>query len=218
MSAQMIELVILAAVLLFLVLRIKNVLGTRDGFEPEDEARPAAADPRRRFEVIDGTPDHDITDFAAADSETGKALTAMKRVEPGFSVDEFIRGARAAHEMVLMAYESGDLSSVTGFLAPDVLAAFEAGIDARADQGLTVEANFIGIREARLSSASYNQSSGHAELSLHFIAEMTSIVRDQDGNVVEGDDTTVRREVSDWTFARIMGSDDPNWQLVATGE
>ena len=217
MSAQMIELVILAAVLLFLVLRIKNVLGTRDGFEPDESATPPESNPRRRFEVIDGSPDQDIADFAPTDSETGKALAAMKRVEPSFSVDEFVRGARMAHEMVLMGYESGDLDQVRDFLAPDVLAAFEDGIDARADQGLTVEASFIGIREAKLTNASYNPTSGHAELGLHFVAEMTSIVRDQTGTIIEGDDTTVRREVSDWVFARIMGRDDPNWQLVATG-
>jgi predicted lipid-binding transport protein (Tim44 family) len=204
--------------LLFLVLRIRNVLGTRDGFEPDETAQPPATGAKRRFDVIEGGPDHDIGDFADANSETGKALANMKRAEPSFSVDEFVRGARGAHEMVLMAYESGDLDDVRGFLAPDVLAAFEAGIDARADQGLTVEAKFIGLRESKLTEATYNPTSGHAELQLHFVAEMTSTVRDRDGNVVEGDDKTIRREVSDWTFARIMGSDDPNWQLIATGE
>jgi predicted lipid-binding transport protein (Tim44 family) len=218
MSSQMIQLIVLAGVLLFLVLRIRDVLGTRDGFEPDDKQTPPARNGKRRFDVIEGGPDHDIVDFADANSPTGKALAAMKRAEPSFSVDEFIRGARAAHEMVLMAYEKGDLDNVRGFLAPDVLAAFEAGIDARADQGLTVEAKFIGLREAKLNEATYNPTSGHAELQLHFVAELTSIVRDRDGSVVEGDDTTIRREVSDWTFARIMGSDDPNWQLIATDE
>ena len=28
----------------------------------------------------------------------------------------------------------------------------------------------------------------------------------------------VKRQKDIWTFARTMGSDDPNWQLVATGE
>jgi len=218
MSSQLVQLIVLAAVLLFLVLRIRNVLGTRDGFEPDENTPPPSTNGRRRFDVIEGGPDKDINDFAKADSPMGQALADMKRIEPSFSVDDFVRGARSAHEMVLMAYENGDLADVRGFLAPDLLSAFEAGIDARADQGLTVEAHFIGMREAKLTGATYNASSGHAELDLHFVAEMTSIIRDHDGKVVEGDDTTIRREVSDWTFARVMGSDDPNWQLIATGE
>lgn len=218
MSSQMIQIIILAAVLLFLVLRVRNVLGTRDGFEPDENAPPPAGPKKRRFDVIEGGPDYDIGDFVEAGSDTARALASMKRAEPSFSVDEFLRGARSFHEMVLMAYEKGNLDEVQGFLAPDVLQAFEAGIAARHEQGLTVDATILGIREAKLTNATYNASSGHAELDLHFVAEMTSEIRGRDGKIVEGNDSTVRREVSDWTFARIMGSDDPNWQLIATGE
>ena len=28
----------------------------------------------------------------------------------------------------------------------------------------------------------------------------------------------IKKQRDVWTFARIMGSDDPNWKLVATGE
>jgi len=36
--------------------------------------------------------------------------------------------------------------------------------------------------------------------------------------VIEGSPTQVKRQKDVWTFARRMGADDPNWQLVATGE
>ena len=35
--------------------------------------------------------------------------------------------------------------------------------------------------------------------------------------VVEGDPNEIKRQRDVWTFARTMGTDDPNWQLVATG-
>ena len=38
------------------------------------------------------------------------------------------------------------------------------------------------------------------------------------GEIVEGSPTEIKRQRDVWTFARKMGSADPNWQLVATGE
>ena len=82
MSSSMIQIVILAGVALFLVLQLRRVLGTRDGFEPGPEARPNLKNgeaSKRDFEVIDGgAVDYDVADFADIDSTTGKALLAMK--------------------------------------------------------------------------------------------------------------------------------------------
>ena len=52
---------------------------------------------------------------------------------------------------------------------------------------------------------------------MRFVGEVVSYVTDADGEVIEGDPDTVRRQRDSWTFARNMGSRDPNWVLVATG-
>jgi predicted lipid-binding transport protein (Tim44 family) len=85
-------------------------------------------------------------------------------------------------------------------------------------QGLTVEAQFVGIREMTLADASFDDDTGIGEVTVRFIGEMTSVVRDKAGEIVEGSETQIKRQKDAWTFARKMGSDDPNWQLVATGE
>ena len=51
-----------------------------------------------------------------------------------------------------------------------------------------------------------------------FVGELTSVVRNAEGEIVEGNPTEIKRQRDVWTFARDMGADDPNWQLVATGE
>jgi predicted lipid-binding transport protein (Tim44 family) len=53
---------------------------------------------------------------------------------------------------------------------------------------------------------------------VRYLAEITSVVRDANGTVVEGTPNEIKRQRDTWTFARVMGSNDPNWQLVATGE
>ena len=142
----------------------------------------------------------------------------MKEAEPGFNVSEFLTGARGAYEMILMAFENGDLSSVEGFLSDDVRESFQAAIDARADQGLVVEASFVGIRELALNEATFVEDTHDAELIVKFVGEMTSVVKNLEGEIVEGNPNEIKRQRDVWTFARVMGADNPNWNLVATGE
>ena len=89
---------------------------------------------------------------------------------------------------------------------------------ARAAQGLTVEATFVGIREIGLTEARFNTGTREAELSVRFVGEMTLVVKNAAGEIVEGSVNEIRRQQDVWSFARKMGSNDPNWQLVATDE
>jgi len=220
MTSAAIQLIVLAGIALFLVLRLKNVLGTRDGFEGKPQA-PASTGPtvkrRPELDVIQGGVDHDIADHVDAASPAGQALAAMKRAEPSFSVTEFMGGARGAYEMILMAFENGDLETLKQFLSDDVYESFASVVESRKADGLHVEAHFIGVRELRLTDASFNEASKEGEITLRFSGELVSAVKNTAGEVVEGDPDVSKRQKDVWTFARTMGASDPNWQLVATG-
>ncbi|WGH80285.1 Tim44/TimA family putative adaptor protein [Jannaschia ovalis] len=218
MDDAVIQLLVLAGIALFLVIRLKNVLGTRTGFEKPPAVDAAGrADVRRDFEVIEGGPDRDITDHVDDGTPAAKALAAMKLAEPGFSVTEFVGGARQAYEMILMAFESGDLGQVQAFLSEDVYEAFLSVVSEREDKGLRVEANFVGVRETVLQEAEFDRATDEAQITLRFVAELTSVVRDEEGTIVEGNPNEIKKQRDVWTFARRMGVDDPNWKLVATG-
>jgi len=222
MSSAVIQLLVLAGVAIFLILRLKSVLGTREGFEKPPVQMPGRDDasnrPQRDFEVIEGGPDHDIVDHVAPESAAAEALAEMKKVDPEFTVGGFLEGARGAYEMILMGFEKGDMDEIAPFLADDVRDSFAEVIAERERQGLTIEANFVGLREIKLADARFDADTAEAELTVRFTGELTSVVRDASGEVVEGDANEIRRQRDVWTFARVMGSEDPNWQLVATGE
>ncbi len=222
MSSSVIQLLVLAAIAIFLILRLRSVLGSREGFEKPPAPRTIEAEdarPRRRdFAVIEGGADRDITDHAPEGSPTAKALAAMKQAEPAFSVSEFLRGARGAYEMILMAFERGELEPVRPFLSPEVYESFAEVVEAREREGLTVEAHFVGLREILIADAEFDRASQEAEITVRFTGELTSAVRNAAGEIVEGSTTAIRQQRDVWTFARRMGSGDPNWQLVATGE
>ena len=217
MNSSLLSLLVLAGIAIFLILRLRSVLGTRDGFEQPPASNDAVRSSNRRdFEVIEGGPDNDIIDHVEDGSDSAKALAAMKMAEPGFSVGEFLQGARQAYEMILMSFEKGDVDGLRPFLAPDVLETFESVINQRNEQGLTILAEFIGVRELALQEAEFNRDTSEGEITVRFVGELTSVVKNSDGEVIEGDATEVKRQRDIWTFARSMGSDDPNWALVAT--
>ena len=219
MNGSLIQILVLAGIAIFLILKLRSVLGTRDGFEkppiPLDDVRPQV---RRDFEVIEGGPDRDITDHAADGSDAARALAEMKKAEPGFMVGPFLQGARGAYEMILMAFEKGELDKIRPFLSDDVEASFAEAIAQRDRDGLTIEASFVGMKELALHDATFTKASGFAEISVRFVGEQTYVVRNKAGEIVEGSPREIKKSRDIWTFARQMGSNDPNWQLVATGD
>jgi len=217
MNSPLIQLLVLAGIAIFLILRLKSVLGTREGFEkPPVPRQQSSAAPRPEFEVIEGGPDRDIVDYVDEDSGSAKALAEMKRVEPSFSVSEFVQGSRGAYEMIVMGFERGELSDIQPYIAEDVFETFVEVVAAREDQGLTIDAEFVGVREVRVENVDFDPDTREAQITMRYVAELTSVVRDREGEIVEGDPKAVKRQKDTWVFARQMGSDDPNWLLVAT--
>jgi predicted lipid-binding transport protein (Tim44 family) len=215
---QLIQLLALAGIAVYLILKLRGVLGTREGHEKVRTDMSNTVGIRPKFEVMEGGPDEDITDHASEDSEAARALLGMKVAEPSFSVTEFLQGSKGAYEMILMAFENGDLTSVKSFLNEDVYEAFSSVIKMRKEKGLTIEVEFIGVRETGLMGATFDPVDNRGEVDVRFVCELTSLVKDSNGEIVEGNETEIKRQRDVWTFGRVMGSSDPNWQLVATGE
>ena len=216
MNSSLIQLLVLAGIAVFLILKLRSVLGTREGFEkpplPADDSRP-----RPKFEVIEGGPDRDITDNISEPASVS-ALASMKGADPAFNVTDFLKGARGAYEMILMAFDKGEMDRIRPFLGEDVAATFAQAIADRQDQGLTITSTFGGIRDMTLTEASFDDMTKQAEVTVRFTGEVSRTVRDKTGAVIEGSPTAIIRQRDVWTFARRMGTGDPNWQLAATGD
>jgi predicted lipid-binding transport protein (Tim44 family) len=217
MNPAVIQLLVLAAIAVFLFMRLKGVLGTRDGFEPKTKQPESKPTNGPAFEVIEGGLDRDITDHVEMDSPAGQAFAKMKKIEPEFSVSEFLEGARQAYEMILMAFEGDDLETLQKFLAKDVYDSFASVIAARQEAGYTVNATFVGVREMKVTNAKFNGRNKYGEITMRFVGEIVSYVEDESGKIIEGNRDVIKRQTDTWTFARKFGSNDPNWELIATG-
>jgi predicted lipid-binding transport protein (Tim44 family) len=217
MNPALIELIILAGIAVFLFLRLKNVLGTREGFE-KPRMQPKTDSPKREFKVIDGGEDKDITDNVEKNSKSANALKIIKEKDENFTVNEFLSGARSAYEWILMSFEKNEMDDIRDLLSEEVAEAFDSVVEQRVSQGLTIEAEFIGVREMKLVDADYNLKTDTAEIVVSFVGEITSVVKNSSGEIIEGDSKQIKRQKDTWTFSKNIKSSDPNWLLVATGE
>jgi predicted lipid-binding transport protein (Tim44 family) len=218
----MVQVLILAAVAAFLFWRLSIVLGIRTGFEKtldvalkEREKSKLTSSEKNDNQTIVG--DEDISDYIELDSEAGIRLQAMKKVEDSFSVQNFVSGAKNAYELILMAYENGDLVTLESYLSEDVYKDFEVTVTDRINNGYKVDATFIGLREIRIRDVAFDEKSFSAEITVFFKCELTSIVRDSEENIVEGSNSKVKTHTDVWTFGRVIGTSDPAWKLIGTG-
>ena len=219
MGTSGIQLIILAAIALFLILKLRKTLGTRDGFEsgPNQRTIDVPEEPRREFEVIEGGADRDIAKYAKDNEAATKALLSMKGVEPNFNVGGFMEGARKAYEWILIAFAEGRLEEIKPYLSSEVSESFAQTISDRASDDRNFTTTFVGIRESGVLDAEFEAETSNAEITVEFVCDLISYVTDLDGNLVDGDTKEVRAQTDVWTFARKMGGGDPNWKLVATG-
>ena len=218
---------LVAAVLIFLQLR--SVLGRRTGTEkpprdlytPRDAVNGAETPDAgkvvtlpRRDSVEDENRFAEIDAFAKPETPLNASLREVLKLDSSFNPKEFVKGARMAYEMIVMAFADGDRKALKGLLSPEVYEGFEAAIADREARGEKVKSSFVGIDRSDIMNAEVKDSD--ALITMRIVSQMISATYDKADVLVDGDAEQVS-EVSDlWTFARDSLSRDPNWKLVAT--
>ena len=177
-----------------------DVRGQNDNVVPMPRAgsRPEPAEP--------------VTD--APLSAVDRALQAIMSVDRGFDRRHFLDGARVAYEMIVGAFAAGDRKTLRPLLSREVFDGFSAALDERDKRGEKVETTFVGIEQAEIVEASLENR--NAQITVRFVSQTISATRDRAGAVIDGDPNRVNELVDVWTFARDVGTSDPNWRLVAT--
>jgi predicted lipid-binding transport protein (Tim44 family) len=223
---QFIDIIVLAMIAGFIVLRLRSVLGRRTGHEPTRDPRPEEgyargaanaqdnvvtlpnnAQRRGREGALDIEPAYQGTPM-----EPG--LVQIKMADPSFSVGRFLEGAAKAFEMIVAAYARGDTDTLKPLLSPEVYARFASAIQEREERGETMETELVVLKPPKAESITVDGT--RAAIDVRFQSEQVNIIKNRDGEVVDGDREHVDSVTDIWTFARDLSSRDPNWVLVAT--
>jgi predicted lipid-binding transport protein (Tim44 family) len=140
----------------------------------------------------------------------------LSDVDPEFSAEAFLDGARRAYEAVLGYYARGEVGMLRPLLSPEVLQAFADACAGRAERGGTLDLTFIGIESAKIVSVEI--SADAVEITVDFRAQVASSERSADGTLIGGDPAAVMLTADLWTFSRPLPVESDAWVVVATDE
>lgn len=231
---------LLLGIAVIIFLRLRSVLGRRTGnerppvdpFKRKEDDRPAAPSrgqdgnvvhlpshgPRSADEPVRLDDDEEKAPiwkgFAKEGSSAALGIEAIARADANFAPKSFLEGARAAYEMIVMAFAEGDRLTLRNLLSKEVYEGFSAALDQRERDGHTNETTFVGINSADIVDA--RLEGRQAMVTVNFVCELITVVKDRNGTVVDGDPMKIQQVNDIWTFARDTSSRDPNWKLIGT--
>jgi len=217
-ESALIEIIILAVVAGFLILRLRSVLGKRHG-----EERPRYEDADRyvggESAKDTGKSGDNVTPFPGrgVDAEPPQGFGPVGKLlalDPSFDEEGFISGAKEAFRMILSAYAGSDRDTLKALASPEVYEALEGAISDRESREETLDATLISIQQAKIDAV--DTSGSLAQVTVRFESEQTNVTRNADGQPIDGAPNQVETIVDLWTFERDLALDDPNWRLVET--
>lgn len=227
------------------IFKLRSVLGRRTGDDDSrleqrarraaEEQRTAAASasdkvvalPRRDREEPAAEPvasvstaekEARIKGFASGDETISKGLMEISQVDANFDPEQFLAGSKRAYEMIVTAFAEGNLKALRDLLNKDVYDGFASAISDRDSRGEQVDQSFVGISKADILEA--DVKAGKANITVRFVSQLISALRDKAGVVLSGDPTKVKDVTDIWTFSRDVSTararQAPNWTLVST--
>ncbi len=198
------EVILFAAIATVICVMLYSVLGKSVGRGPDDDGNlPGflAGEPAQTPKVV----------APVFDGAAPPGIAGIMKLDGGFSLGQFLNGARMAYPMILDAFADGDKEQLQSLLMPDVYDVYVQAIDAREAKGLRQITDLARLIEHEVVSAETVGKIMH--ISVRYKAELTSALVDAAGETVEGDADTLSVVSELWTFTRKAGDTDPNWKL-----
>lgn len=231
------DIILIGLVAIFLILRLRAVLGKRTGnerppardpFTPPTPPAPPQGQPR----LGDASSGNDNVVTLPGLGRPSKATTgpggiratvlpsasdgvnAIRVADPHFDPLAFADGARAAFGTIVEAFAKGDTQALRPLLDGPTFGSFEGAIRARNERQEKAETTLIGFEASDIAAAELREST--AQVTVRFVTEQVNVVRNAEGQIADGNPNEVQKVVDLWTFRRDTKSKDPNWVLVKT--
>ncbi len=199
-----VDILIFAVIAVFLIFRLRSILGSREGFEQKPSASPISEPAAESENIVS----------LHGDKANGVGLDAVKRLDRQFSEDSFCQGAGIAFGMILSAFAEGDLANLRRLLGYNLYEEFSESIRQRTKAGEELAITIHDIRDIVLLDGEVSQNI--ASVTVKFTSVQSRTLTDTDGVVID-EDSFEETELSDiWVFERDISLADPNWKLVET--
>lgn len=223
--SQYLDIIILLVVVVLIFQKLKTLLGTRPDMEERNIAETKAT---KLIDIINKELEQteeklseikkeetknqqSTTEEKTELSETDKALSLI----PNFNKENFINSAKKAFELIVTSFSKGDVKTLEMLVNLKLFKKFQEVINQRQNDGITSETDFIGFDSAEITHAEITKND-IAKITVKFISEQVNLLRNKEGEIIEGDEQYIQNITDVWTFERALTSTSPNWLLAST--
>jgi len=187
---QFFDIIIFAVIAVFIIYRLRGVLGKRTGFQKNPNHQQFVKKQPKQPQVK-------IPEL----KENEQKLEVVYKSVNSFDHKVFLEGAKKAFEIIITAFNKGDKKTLKGLVSKDVYSAFENAINDSSNNPNSQFYSLVidGIGDARVEN-------GKITIAVNFISEQ--ILSDNEEDIVKNKDT--------WVFEKPENSSGPAWTLIST--
>ena len=194
-SFEYLDIIILAMIAGFIILRLRGILGRRTGHEKK---------------VLGG-----FFGKKATQKDTEKKVVNLSSSKlDDAAKEQFIKGAKAAYEMIITSFAKGDKNALKPLLNKEIYQSFSDEIDHRKKENLKSELTFVGVKSAEIKN--FEKKDNIYIFTVNFVSEIITYRKDKNNKVIEGNPDIIKTVNDVWKFSKNMWSSNPNWYLVET--
>ena len=192
-SFEYIDIILLAMIAGFIFLRLRGILGKKNGFEGKISTQ---------FE-----------------KEFQKINLKSKPINENFDEEargDFLKGARIAYETIITDFSDSDNRLVASkpLLSKKIHDQFKEALSDRENKGHFAEITFIGIKSATVKN--HKKIENSLEVTVDFVSEVITCIKDKDKKIISGDAEKIKTVYDTWVFSKDINSANPNWLLIDT--
>ncbi len=188
-----IDIILLAMIAGFIILRLRSILGRKTGHE--DKIYPGFAE--KKFE------------------EFKKQKVNLKKFDStnleGEEKEQFLKGAEIAYETIIKSFAKGDKKSLKDLLTKEMSLNFDRAIAERESKGIRSELTFISMKESKLEK--YEKIQNNIFATVKFVSEIISVKKDKEEKIIDGNPDRIKTVIDEWKFTKTSMSKSPNWYL-----
>ena len=194
-SFEYLDIILLAIIAGFIILRLRGILGRRTGHEKKVFRNPFNKKVTQR------------------DTEK-KVVNLSSNNLDDVAREQFIKGAKAAYEMIITSFAKGDKNALKPLLNKEIYRNFSDEIDHRKKEKLKSELTFVGVKSAEIKN--FEKKDNIYIFTVNFVSEIITCKKDKNNKVIEGNPDIIKTVNDVWKFSKNMWSSNPNWYLVET--
>ena len=187
---QFFDIIIFAVIAVFIIYRLRSVLGKRTGFQKNINQQEFVKKETKPTEIK-------IPQL----KESEQKLEAVYKKVSSFNHKEFLEGAKKAFEIIITAFNKGDKGTLKNLVSKDVYNAFEGAINSGSNNPNSQFYSLVidGVEDAKVEG-------GKISIAVNFTSEQ--ILSDNEDSIFKNKDT--------WVFEKPESSTGPSWLLVST--